>query len=77
MAAVPDDLPSRLDRSHELVYVQLAFLLVAGLSVLVRLYVKAVLVKHHSLDDYLIYGALVRVSLSLSLCHPSAIHSRH
>ncbi|KAM0330486.1 hypothetical protein ACHAQA_003430 [Verticillium albo-atrum] len=51
------DLPAKLDRSHELFYVQLAFLIVAGISVIIRVYVKTFLVKHNSLDDYLIYGA--------------------
>jgi rhodopsin domain-containing protein len=74
MAALPEDLPSKLDRSHELVYVQLAFLLAAGLSVLIRLYVKTFLVKHHSLDDYLIYGALVGYTVYGALAMDSAIN---
>ncbi|EGY15832.1 uncharacterized protein VDAG_06996 [Verticillium dahliae VdLs.17] len=55
--AVAGELPANLDRSHELFYVQLVFLLVAGISVLIRIYVKTFLVRHNALDDYLIYAA--------------------
>ncbi|KAM0276287.1 hypothetical protein ACHAQH_006917 [Verticillium albo-atrum] len=55
---MPGELPAKLDRSHELFYIQLVFLLVAGISVLIRVHVKTFLVKHNSLDDYLIYAAL-------------------
>ncbi|KAL9942757.1 hypothetical protein ACHAQF_006682 [Verticillium nonalfalfae] len=55
--AVAGELPAKLDRSHELFYVQLVFLLVAGISVLIRIYVKTFLVRHNALDDYLIYAA--------------------
>lgn len=53
------DLPDKLDRSHELIYVQTIFLVLAGLCVLVRIYVKSIIVRHQALDDYLIYGAMV------------------
>ncbi|KAG7105258.1 hypothetical protein HYQ44_016570 [Verticillium longisporum] len=55
--AVAGELPAKLDRSHELFYVQLVFLLVAGISVLIRIYVKTFLVRHNAPDDYLIYAA--------------------
>ncbi|KAH6679945.1 hypothetical protein F5X68DRAFT_263650 [Plectosphaerella plurivora] len=71
---IPMDLPSKLDRSHELVYVQLAFLIAAGLSVIIRIYVKTFLVKHHSLDDYLIYAALVGYTVYGALAMDSAIN---
>ncbi|KAF3361124.1 hypothetical protein VdG1_00733 [Verticillium dahliae VDG1] len=61
--AVAGELPAKLDRSHELFYIQLVFLLVAGISVLIRIYVKTFLVRHNALDDYLIYAAFAARSL--------------
>lgn len=51
--------PDTLDRSHELLYIQATFLAVAGFCVLLRVFTKLVLIKHHSVDDYLTYAAMV------------------
>jgi len=53
------ELPAKLDRSNELIYVQTTFLVLAGLCVLLRVYVKSIVVRHHALDDFLIYAAMV------------------
>lgn len=52
-------LPDKLDRSHELFIVQTVFLILAGVCVILRAIVKTFVVKLNSLDDYLIYGAMV------------------
>lgn len=55
------ELPSdtRLDRSHDLFYVQTVFVIVSGLCLCIRGYVKCFIVKMNLLDDYLLYGAMV------------------
>lgn len=53
-------IPDKLDRSSELFIVQSVFLILAGICVILRAIVKTCVVKLNSLDDYLIYGAMVR-----------------
>lgn len=49
----------QLDRGGQLFLVQLVFLLAAGICTLVRAYVKLFMVKHVTIDDYLIFSAMV------------------
>ena len=60
---IPQDVPvhksGRLDRSHEVFIVQTVFVVMAGICVLVRAYIKCFVIKLNLLDDYLIYGAAV------------------
>lgn len=56
------ELPSR---GHELLIVQVAFMSVAGVATVIRAYVKAFLVKRVTWDDYLIFAAMVGLSLLL------------
>ncbi|KAM0287677.1 hypothetical protein ACHAQH_000206 [Verticillium albo-atrum] len=46
-------------RGEQMFYVQLVFLILSGLFVLVRIYVRAVLVKKVTLDDWLIFLAML------------------
>ena len=48
-----------LDRSLELVTVQAVFVVVAGLCILARAYIKWFIIKLNLLDDYLLYGSMV------------------
>ncbi|KAH7123461.1 integral membrane protein [Dactylonectria estremocensis] len=48
----------QLDRGGQLFLVQLVFLLAAGICTLVRAYVKLFMVKHVTIDDYLIFSAM-------------------
>ncbi|PKS05666.1 hypothetical protein jhhlp_008186 [Lomentospora prolificans] len=56
---VPIHKSGRLDRSHEVFIVQLVFLILSGLCLLMRGYIKCFVVKLNLLDDYLIYGAML------------------
>lgn len=56
----------KLDRSHELYIVQIIFLSVAAVCVLIRGYIKCIVIRVNLLDDYLIYGAMVRIYPILS-----------
>lgn len=57
--AEPDH--GNLDRSLELAIIQVAFVVVAGLCLLVRAYIKFFIIKINLLDDYLLYGSMVRL----------------
>lgn len=57
-------------RGMELFYVQLIFLLASGITVLIRAYVRIFMVKKVTLDDYLIFLAMVR--LQPEACLPGA-----
>lgn len=50
----------KLDRSSELFLVQTIFLVISGICLLGRGYIKCFIIKINSLDDYLLYGAMVR-----------------
>ena len=56
-------MPDIRSRGMELFYVQLVFLVVSGIFVLIRAYVKIFMVRKVTLDDHLIFLAMVR------LCH--------
>lgn len=51
-----------LDRSLELALVQVVFVVVAGLCLLARAYIKFFIIKINLLDDYLLYGSMVGLS---------------
>lgn len=55
-----------LDRGLELILVQVVFVVVAGLCLLARAYIKFVILKINLLDDYLLYGSMVRLFYSTS-----------
>ncbi len=60
---IPEDVPvhksGRLDRSHELFIVQTAFVVLSGVCLLIRGYIKCFIIRVNLLDDYLLYGAMV------------------
>lgn len=54
-----------LDRSLELSIVQLVFVVVAGVCLLGRAYIKFFIIKINLLDDYLLYGSMVGISFKV------------
>ncbi|SPO07622.1 uncharacterized protein DNG_10317 [Cephalotrichum gorgonifer] len=56
-----EDVPvaDKMDRSSELFLVQTVFVVIAGVCLLVRGYIKCFIIKINSLDDYLLYGAML------------------
>lgn len=56
-----EDYSNIKSRGVQMFYIQLVFLIIAGLFVLLRVYVRAVLVKKVTLDDWLIFLAMVRL----------------
>lgn len=62
MADAVQPMPDIRSRGMELFYVQLVFLVVSGVFVLTRAYVKIFMVKKVTLDDHLIFLAMVRLS---------------
>ena len=59
-ATIPDPGHGNLDRSLELSIIQIVFVVVAGLCLLARAYIKLFIIKINLLDDYLLYGSMVR-----------------
>ena len=58
------------NRGHELFLVQLVFVLVAGVTTLIRAYVKVFLVGRVTSDDYLILAAMVkRFPIAMQIQH--------
>lgn len=49
----------KLDRSSELFLVQTIFVVISGICLLGRGYIKCFIIRINSLDDYLLYGAMV------------------
>ena len=47
-------------RGHELLNVQIVFVILAGIATLIRAYVKAIVIRNVSSDDYLIFLAMVK-----------------
>ncbi|RBQ69681.1 hypothetical protein VDGD_03188 [Verticillium dahliae] len=54
-----EDYSNIKSRGVQMFYIQLVFLIIAGLFVLLRVYVRAVLVKKVTLDDWLIFLAML------------------
>ena len=61
---IATDIPvhGELDRSSELFLVQTVFVVIAGVCLLARGYIKCFIIKLNLLDDYLLYGAMVSSS---------------
>ncbi|SPO01846.1 uncharacterized protein DNG_04519 [Cephalotrichum gorgonifer] len=56
---IPVHKSGRLDRSNELFIVQAVFVILAGVCLLIRGYIKCFIIKVNLLDDYLLYGSMV------------------
>lgn len=65
-----DDVPNR---GPELMGVNIAFLVAALVSILLRCYVRAFMVKAFGVDDWLMVVASVRFSRSGGFCPPSLL----
>lgn len=61
---------AKLDRSSELFLVQTIFVVISGICLFCRGYIKCFIIKISSLDDYLLYGAMVGYSI-LHIIRPS------